>query len=489
IYIPHRIEEGYGLNADALRSLRAQGVELVVTVDCGVAAPDEARVAAEIGLELVVTDHHEPKASGELPVARAVVHPRIGGAAAGGFGELCGAGVAWKLAWMLGEIHGGSARLPEVLRNRLRMLLPLAAIGTIADVVPLRGENRIIVARGLLEVRRTGIPGLDALLSASCGEDPIDAEKVAFRIAPRINACGRMQHANEAVELVTTASRARIAEIVALTERLNSARREEQDAIFADASARLAEATRDGARPRGIVLSDESWNLGVVGIVCSKLVERFACPAILFTRSPDGGYKGSGRSLAGVDLHEVLGECGEHLAGYGGHAMAAGVRAADSAQVERFREAFVRACDARLPAPEEQRPVLEVDCECELAELDIVSLEAIERLAPWGRENPKPRLVVRDAEVTDLRIFGKSQQHLELTLRHEGARKGFLRAQRWDGAPLAASIARKSRVDIVIEPEINTFRGVAEVRARLIDLGPSGSAARLFPESVAGDRA
>lgn len=480
-YIPHRIEEGYGLNADALRQLRGEGIDLVVTVDCGVAAPAEARLAREIGLELVVTDHHEPKASGEIPVARAVVHPRLG--AAEGFGELCGAGVAWKLAWMLAEEWWAMSPLPAGPRKTLLSLLPLAAIGTVADIVPLRGENRVIVARGLLreplEAARAAFPGLDALFAAARVGEKVDAEQIAFRIAPRINACGRMQHANEALELLLTTSRERIDEIVALTEELNDRRRRNEREIFEQALAKLERLGfgDGGAKPRGIVLCDESWNLGVVGIVCSKLVERFACPAILLTRAHDEGYKGSGRSVTGIELHRVLEECSEHLSGFGGHGMAAGVKAKDLAQVERFAEAFTRVVDRLLPPGAEQVGVVEVDCVCTLGELDLPTVTEIERLAPFGRDNPKPRFLVQGAVVTQTRIFGKTSAtvktppHLELVVKQgDGARDGFLRVQWWGAAAHAESFPKGSRVDLVVEAGLSTFSRLAEVEARLVDI-------------------
>jgi single-stranded-DNA-specific exonuclease len=465
-YIPHRIEEGYGLNADALRALRDEGIDLVVTVDCGVSAVEEAAFAREIGLELVVTDHHELKASGAVPTAHAVVHPRLPGEQK--FGELCGAGVAWKLAWQIAETYSGSKTLPEVLRARMLALLPLAAIGTIADVVPLLGENRVIVSRGLAVVGHTGVVGLDELL-ASARLDPatLDSEAVAFRLAPRINACGRMGHAEEAAELFTTADRRRAAEISAKLDQLNDLRRKDDRAILDEALAKLR--ARMGDRtPRGIVLADEGWNLGVVGIVCSKLVDRYACPAILITRNGDI-YKGSGRSVPGIELHRVLEDCSEHLLGFGGHAMAAGVKI-DGARIEAFAEAFERACDALLPPVPEQMPRLEIDCECSLGDLDLATVGQIARLAPFGRANRRPNVLVEDVEVTQVRAIGKTGTHLEVKVRQSCAGQNqFLRMQWWNGAEHAELLARGTRIDVVVEPSLGNFRGIAEVEAKVVD--------------------
>ena len=482
-YVPHRIDEGYGLNADALRTLRAEGIEVVVTVDCGVSAVAEARLAAEIGLELVVTDHHELKATGEVPVARAVVHPRLADAHAGSgarFGDLCGAGVAWKLAWQMGEIWCGSARQPEVFRARLRSLLALAAVGTIADVVPLLGENRVIVARGLTEIGSTGIPGMDALLASARVEPAqVDSEKIAFRLAPRINAAGRMGHAELAVELFTTAGVRRADEIADALGALNDERRKAEQGIFQQALAKL-EALTEGRKPRGIVLHDEEWNLGIVGIVCSKFVDLHACPVVLITRNKDI-YKGSGRSVRGIELHRVLESCSAHLIGYGGHAMAAGVQVAGVGEIEAFRARFVAECDRLLPPAEEQKPVLEVDCACTLGDIaSTVAVTGITRLAPFGRDNRKPLFLLEDVEITQVRVFGKTTatvrepQHLELALRQRvGARDEFMRVQWWGGAEHAAAFRKGARIDAVVEVSLSTYRKLAEVEARLVDIRPA----------------
>ena len=469
-YVPHRIEEGYGLNREALDALRGEGIQTVVTVDCGVSAIREAKHAREIGLELVITDHHELHPSHEVPVARAVVHPRLPGDQR--FGELCGAGVAWKLAWMIAERWCGSERLPKVLQDRLLTLLPLAAIGTVADVVPLLGENRVIVARGLTLARSTGVAGLDALLEAARVADVVDAEQVAFRVAPRLNACGRMGHPEEAVELLTTADRRRAEEIVSKLEDLNADRKKEENRIFEAALAQLQAELGAQERPRGIVLCDESWNLGVVGIVCSRLVDLYACPVILFTRNKDV-YKGSGRSVDGVELHKVLAACKEHLLNFGGHAMAAGVTASGPDAIARFKEAFAREVDALLPPTGEQRPPLAIDSVCELGELDIATVQEIDQLAPFGRENRKPALLVEGAELTQVRPFGKAGavRHLELAVRKPWrGQQRFLRIQWWDGAKHAASLEKGMRLDLVIEAGLDRFRGGVEPNARLLDL-------------------
>ena len=220
------------------------------------------------------------------------------------------------------------------------------------------------------------------------------------------------------------------------------------------------------------MLCDDSWNLGVVGIVCSKLVDRYACPVILFTRNKDV-YKGSGRSVDGVELHKVLAACKEHLLNFGGHAMAAGVTASGPDAVARFAEAFTREVDALLPPADEQRPPLSIDSACELGELDIATVQEIDQLAPFGRENRKPALLIEGARLTQMRPFGKAGavRHLELVVSQERfGRPSFLRIQWWDGAQHAASLEKNMRLDLVIEPGLDRYRGGVEPNARLLDL-------------------
>ena len=481
-YIPHRIKEGYGLNAVALQTLRAEGIEVVITVDCGVSSVDEARLARAIGLELIITDHHELRATGEIPQARAVVHPRLKLESAGegtgeGFGDLCGAGVAWKLAGMLARTMCPTGDLPEVFKQRLNALLPLAAIGTIADVVPLRGENRAIVSCGLPKVFNTGIVGLDALLaSARLDQRGMDAEKIAFRLAPRINACGRMGHAKDAVELFTTAGPKRADELTAMLDKLNEKRREEEQAIFKSAQAQVAERYGTG-KPRGIVLHDEEWNLGIVGIVCSKLVDIHACPVVLITRNKEI-YKGSGRSVKGIELHKVLESCTAHLLRHGGHAMAAGIQIESVEKIEAFRAQFELEVDRLLPPVDQQRSPIDIDCACALAEISSTAVvREIASLAPFGRDNRKPSFQIDGVEITQARLFGKvtaaspRPMNLELVVRQRVAgREHFLRIQWWGGAAHAERFPKGSLVDIVVEVAISAFSRMPDVEATLIDI-------------------
>ncbi len=274
-YIPHRIDEGYGLNADAIRSLAGEGARVIVSVDCGITATGPALAAREVGVDLIITDHHNgAEREEDLPRAFAIVHPRRPGSAYP-FGDLCGAGVAYKLAWRLCTMHAGSALLPADLRELLVELLSLAALGVIADVVPLRGENRVLARHGLSRIKASPFIGLRALVKASgLDGERIDTEGVGFSLAPRLNACGRLGHAREALELMLTEDAVRAAEIARALTKLNDERRGVERRIAEEALEMARACGMAGPDRRAVVLAHEDWHAGVVGIVCSRLVEK-----------------------------------------------------------------------------------------------------------------------------------------------------------------------------------------------------------------------
>ncbi|MFG0260473.1 MAG: DHH family phosphoesterase, partial [Phycisphaerales bacterium JB041] len=278
-YVPHRLDEGYGLNAEAIGVLARSGAGVIISVDCGITAIEPARVARDLGVDLIITDHHNPPASdAEMPDAFAAVHPRVPGSRYP-FGDLCGAGVAYKLAWRVVTLSEGSDRVSPRLREMLLHMLAFAALGSIADVVPLQDENRVIARFGLARIKRSPFAGLRALVDASgLGGDEIDAERVAFTLAPRLNACGRLGHARDAVRMFTEAS---YEEAYAIAEELNSqnaARRKIEDSIVKEAVELAEAAGMTGTERRAIVLARPGWHPGVVGIACSRLAERFCRP-------------------------------------------------------------------------------------------------------------------------------------------------------------------------------------------------------------------
>jgi single-stranded-DNA-specific exonuclease len=465
-YVPHRLDEGYGLNTGALEELAASGVRLVVSVDCGITALAEAERARELGIDLIITDHHNPRSDGSLPSALALVHPRLPGSAYP-FGELCGAGVAYKLAWRLAVLHAGRAdgRVGEAAQSLLIDLLAFAALGSIADMVPLVGENRVITRFGLSRMRTARFEGLRELIAAS-GLDgaKVDADDVGFRLAPRLNACGRMGHAGDAVELFTTAAGPRARAIAAQLHEQNTARQATERRITEQAC-ELAEASgMTGPDRRAIVLRHAEWHPGVVGIACSRLVDRFARPVLLLC--DDGaGCKGSGRSIPGFNLHAGLAACAGHLRTFGGHDAAAGL-SLESAGFDGFAEAFIAHANATL-APDDLVNELRIDCEASTGELTLDGVSTLDRLRPFGRGNPRVRLLLRGATISrEPETFGAAARHLALHLAaHPGPGTGegpSLRCIAWNAGDRRATLRRGQRLDAVITPQVSSFSGRVE---------------------------
>ncbi len=465
-YIPSRLDEGYGLNAEAVERLAADGAQVLVTVDCGITAAAEARRARELGLTLIITDHHEPRAT--LPDADVVVHPTACGR--GGNPDLSGAGVALKIAWALAQKSSGAARVRTEFRDFLVDATALAALGLIADVVPLTGENRIIASFGLRQLGKMSNPGVRALLEVTRLEDKrqVDDYDVGFLLAPRLNAIGRLGHARLAVELFTRADAERAREIAALLDAENRRRQEVERQIVKQAEALVIERGyhRDGCR--GIVLASPEWHAGVIGIVAARLVERFCRPTVLIALE-EGLGQGSGRSIRHFPLHEVLACCEPHLLSHGGHAMAAGVRLR-AEQVEAFTAAFQEQAAQRL-TPADLRPKLHLDDEVTLGELTSEVVEAIGRLAPFGTGNPRPRLATAAVELAEPpRVCGQNGQHLQLYLRQAGVyRKGIA----FGCGPQANTLAEHRRIRLAFEPQINEWNGQRRVELKVVDWQPA----------------
>ncbi|GJM18850.1 MAG: single-stranded-DNA-specific exonuclease RecJ [Phycisphaeraceae bacterium] len=473
-YVPHRLEEGYGLNAEAIERLVADGARVIVSVDCGITAIAPAARAKELGADLIITDHHNPPASdADLPDAFAVVHPRRPGSPYP-FGDLCGAGVAYKLAWRLATLVCDSDRVTPKLRTLLVELLALGALGSIADVVPLVDENRVITRFGLERIKGSQIEGLRALVEASgLADDKIDAMAVGFRLAPRLNACGRMGHAAEAVELFTTASGARAREIADRLCVLNDERRATERRI-ADQAMKMAEdAGMTADDRRAIVLAHPDWHPGVIGIVCSRLVERFHRPVILLADKGDR-VTGSARSVPGFNLHAAIAACESYLSSFGGHDMAAGL-AADRGNLDAFTEAFTERANDAI-APEDLVGRVSYDCDAELGELSLRSVEALEGLAPFGQGNPSVRLRVRARVTAPGEPFGKMGAHLSLRLRDCSGTGPILRAIGWRWAEHASRVVAGTDIEAIVVPKVSRWNGRANVEPELVDLAPARAA-------------
>jgi single-stranded-DNA-specific exonuclease len=404
-HLPSRFEEGYGISHDTLARLADEGVALVLTVDCGITAVEEVAAAKSRGLEVVVTDHHRPAET--LPDCP-VVATRPSGYP---FPELCGTGVVHKLGEaLLGVDH------PAVRRN-----LDLVALATIADVVPLVDENRALAAAGLRALAATGRPGLQALMRCA-GVDPaaVDSGAVGFRLAPRINAAGRLGRPDVALELVLTDDAGEAKRHAETLEELNRDRQAVEERIVREAIAAVDEMTEPHRRRRGYVLWNEEWHEGVIGIVASRLVERFHRPVVLVTRSHDG-WKGSGRSIASFDLHGALAACSEHLERFGGHRAAAGLSIQEE-NLEAFADAFAAHADAHL-ADDELFEVVKVDAVVSARDLTLGLAEELARLAPFGLGNPEPTLLVPATEAVTPSTVGDGK-HLRFRVRQHGRDAG-----------------------------------------------------------------
>ncbi|HKD37401.1 MAG TPA: single-stranded-DNA-specific exonuclease RecJ, partial [Pirellulales bacterium] len=340
-YVPHRIDEGYGLNDDALRTLAARGASMIVTVDCGIASVREAETARSLGLELIVTDHHE--FAEQLPAAAAVVHPRLPGSAYP-FAGLSGAGVAFKVAWAVCQRASGAKKVSPRMRDFLVEAVGLAAIGTVADVVPLVDENRILVHHGLASLCSGRSMGLERLmkLTGLIEKTCLDCEDIGFTLGPRLNAAGRLGQAQLAVELLTTSSTERAAALAEYLHELNGSRESLERSVYLAASKQIQERF-DPENDAALVLDGRDWHPGVIGIVAGRLAEKHHRPVVMIAL--DGvGVKpgiGSARSVIGFDLHDALRKCSEHLLSHGGHAAAAGLKI-EEPRIDAFRDDFCR---------------------------------------------------------------------------------------------------------------------------------------------------
>lgn len=465
-YIPSRLEEGYGLNTQAVESIASDGANLLISVDCGITAAEAVGRARELGMDVIVTDHHQPR--DELPSANVIVHPTARGTSSNP--HLCGAGVALKIAWALGQRLAGAARVGAAFREHLLDATAFAALGLIADVVPLIGENRILASYGLRQLRRTTNAGLRALLAVSglLEKSSYDDYDVGFRLAPRLNAIGRMGHARLAVELFTRASTDRAREIATTLDAHNRQRQEVEREVLKQAEALVVEKGFAGDSCRGIVLASPDWHPGVIGIVAARLVERFHRPTVLISLDGNEG-QGSGRSVRHFPLNEALAVCDTHLLSYGGHAKAAGVRLAASA-VEAFTGAFLAEAARRLTAAD-LRPCLHLDDAVDLTSLTTSVVDSIERMAPFGEGNPRPCLATTAVELVDQpRIVGRTGTHLQLTLRQQGS---YRKAIAFGFGPQAEQIAEHRRLQLAFEPILNEWNGQRRAELKVIDWKPA----------------
>ena len=464
-YIPDRLDEGYGVNIPAVERLAEAGVTLIVTVDCGITAVEETRYAACLGIDMVITDHHECKEV--LPDAVAVVDPHRKDCPYP-FKDLAGVGVALKLVMALGrELKPGAL---------FREYADLAAVGTVADVMRLLGENRTIVRVGLGNLKRTRRRGLAALMAeAGTLNREINSTTVGYCLSPRINAAGRMGQASTAADLILTEDPAKAESLAKELCALNRTRQAVETDIFSQCLGRL-----DTERHYDcLVLSDASWHQGVVGIVASRLAEQFACPVFMICLQADGKGKGSCRSYGGFNLFEALEQCGDLLEGYGGHALAAGFTI-KTENIDAFRarmEQVVR----ETTHGEEMVSTLEVDGEIESAALlTVEEVEALSMLEPYGAGNPKPVFSLSGVTVTCMTDVGGGR-HLKMRASRDGRTVDMIF---FSVTGRQSGLMVGDRADVAFYPQINEYRGARTVQLHLVDLRPAWSEQRQAEEAL-----
>ena len=452
-YIPHRTEEGHGLSMAAVEHLVKQGVSLIVTVDCGVTSPDEVDHARQLGADVIITDHHLPQS--KLPDAVAIINPKLPGSNYP-FYALCGAGLAFKLVQGIHEYHGQAWD---------RSLLELAALGTIADLVPLLDENRYLVTEGLAEMANTSRPGLQALYSrAGVIGSFLNTEVVSFQVTPRINAAGRMSHALDSYRLLTTKSPEEAEALAEKLERLNQERRQLTDEAMTSALDQVRSRLASGPMPSMLIVSGPAIKRGIAGLVAGRLAESFQRPAVAVSEENDY-VVGSGRSIPQFDIFEAFNACQDLFVRFGGHSQAAGFTLAREKLPlleERLDAVAERALDVR-----ELRPALNIDAEVGLEEFAGDVPRCLATLEPFGAGNPQPVFLTRKARVHEARSVGKTKQHKRLIVGDGPDRwtaLAFNQAERWvDGT---------EEVDLAFSLSKDHWRGEEQLTLRVLDFSP-----------------
>jgi single-stranded-DNA-specific exonuclease len=450
-YIPERQSEGYGLNHSALEQICKTGTTLIITVDCGISSLEET--AAMLGkLDIIITDHHQ--APEILPPALAIINPKRPGCSYPDK-HLAGVGVVFKLcqALMATKQEGGSL---------FQDYLDMVAVGTIADIVPLIGENRLLVKFGLEKLARTDNLGLKYLLEICCPKNiRLDAGKVGFGLAPRLNAAGRVGHAAMAVELLTTDNPEKAKQLAKILDEENSYRQTLEKQIFEAADLEISRAglTND----KVLVVVGDNWHPGVIGIVASRLVDKYYRPTIVISMK-DGIGKGSCRSISGFDMYGALASCSDLITKYGGHKQAAGL----TIPMEKVSEFRRKICErADLLSDDDYKPVLNIDTLVSLEQINTVLLEQLACLAPHGMGNPTPVFACKGLRVQDLRSVGQDGRHLKLRVRRQQSSGDVIA---WGMGELASTLHRDENIDLAFAPELNEWQGHRNIQLKAFDL-------------------
>ena len=449
VYIPNRLNEGYGLNKTAMEEIAKQGNKLMITVDCGITAVEEVEYAKTFGIETIVTDHHEP--AEELPKAIAVVDAKRKDNKYE-CRNLAGVGVVFKL------IQALSIKLGLDQKEYLKYL-DIVCVGTISDIVPLTDENRVIVKLGLKLVEQTKNLGLKEILQ-SCGYSKINSTTISFGVAPRINACGRMGHQEEALNLLLSKEVNQVKELTQKINEYNKTRQEIEKNIYNEA---VEQIEKEGLeRKNTIVVSGKGWHHGVIGIVSSKITELYFKPSILLCEE-NGECKGSGRSVPGFDLHEALMECNDTINKFGGHAMAIGINI-NKDKIEEFKKEFEKI--AKEKEVDTIIPILNLDAEIKLDDVNKEMVDSLKELEPFGEANKMPIFAFRNLKIDSIRSLSDGK-HLRLSVKDN---KNIINAIGFNMGALADMYRIGDRVDIAGNLEINLFNGVDSIQINIKDI-------------------
>ena len=449
-YIPNRLIEGYGLNKEAIDKISKKGCNLMITVDCGISAIEEIEYANSLGIETIITDHHE--AGNEIPKAIAVIDNKRKDSKYP-FRELAGVGVVFKLIQAIGI----TLKLKE---ESYLKYLDIVCIGTISDIVPLVDENRVIAKLGLLLVAQTKNIGLRSIINSS-GYNKIDSNTISFGVAPRINACGRMGKAEEALELFLSKDKNEVNELTNKLNEHNRKRQETEKTIFENAVEKIKEEHLD--ENKAIIVGGENWHHGVIGIVSSKITEMYFKPSILFSFEEDGIGKGSGRSIPGFDLHEALMKCSDTIEKFGGHSMAVGITVKKD-NLEKFKKEFEQiAIQSKI---DEIIPIINIDAKVDLSDIDKEMVESLKQLEPFGEANKMPVFAFKNLKIDSIRALSEGK-HLKLTLKDNNY---IINAIGFNIGYLANEYRIGDKIDVAGVLEINTFNGVDNLQINIKDI-------------------
>jgi len=468
-YIPHRIDEGYGLNAEAIQTLVKSGSKMLVTVDCGVTAYNAAELAGQLGLDLIITDHHQIDAQldRELPKAVAIVHPALKKSYPNQ--DSAGAMVAFKLAWAIANEFNSGQKLEPRLREFMLNATSLAAMGTIADIVDLRGENRVLTSFGLKALPECKLSGIQALIeSAGLTGHRLDSFHIGFRLAPMLNAAGRMGHARLAVELLTSEKLIRSMQIAEYLKEQNKQRQQYERKIFKQACEMIIERNLHHPDRKSIVLANENWHTGVIGIVASRIVDKFYRPTIMINAgaAENGVAQGSARSIHGFCLLSAIKACSQHLISFGGHKMAAGVTI-ETEKIDRFAADFEAYAKENLNESDVTAK-LYIDAVAPLAEFRNEMVSELQMLGPFGEGNPKPIFATKGVRLASPpRRVGSGREHLQLAITDNTA---AVRCIGFRFGKLEKKLLEREFFNVAYQPQLNTYNGNTNVEFVLADI-------------------